>query len=230
MNITLQILSAICLSQAAPSPTVKAPGQQAATTSKPLAQVRRSAPVTPKATGSKAPDKAAKPSARKATARRTKPQPQAKKTTARMAPQACRNIVDQLIEHTDAVLRPLLDEIRLGEKKNLPRGHQAALDALERHTPKILSLRREAATLQHTLAAEEKTRCDGYAFTAFHRLLTRYAAAIAPYRAYPDVLKRLGSLYRESSEESASGETHHEESQPMSGTAHIKTIENSEQP
>ena len=114
-----------------------------------------------------------------------------------MAPEKCRRIVDATVERVDLVLKPMLDEIRLGKDKNLQRGYENAEAALGQHSKRILQLRAEAAEMQKSLQDDEKKRCDGHAFTAFHRLLTRYAAAIGPYRAQPDVFRALGRLFHD---------------------------------
>ena len=93
----------------------------------------------------------------------------------------------------------MLAEIRLGKDKNLQRGYDNAKVALDQHSKRILELRAQAIEMQESLLDDDKKRCDGHAFTAFHRLLTRYAAAIGPYRAQPGIFRALGRLFQEHS-------------------------------
>jgi hypothetical protein len=164
----------------------------------PKTKAQPSVPKVSKSTKNSGSKKEAQPAVK-----RTKPRTKNTKVPPRMAPEACRKIIDNLVSTLEAPLKPLMAEARLGDKKDLERGAHAFRAKLNKTRSDITRLRNEAIALQKTLGSEQITRCEGYAYTAFHRLLTRFSAAAGAYRGQPSVLRALGALF-ESSPESQS--------------------------
>ena len=186
MNMLITVALTLSLTQTPPSnsgakvaPKAGQPAKQAQTNAK-RSMSKRSQP------------KAARPAA---TRGKPKASSTRKKAAPRMAPEPCRRIIDGLVAALERPLKPLMAEARLGNKKDLERGAKAFTSVYEEARTSVEALRIEATTLQSELNDEERTRCEGYAYTAFHRLLTRFSAAAGAYAGRPELLRQIGTLF-----------------------------------
>ena len=191
--VALFVAQAPPLKTSVPQPTE----QQTQSTKQKRTKVQRKA--APNNAGDKLPS--AQPKASPRNARTKSPSAQkksrSKKPSPRTAPPTCRRIIDELVTALEGPLKPLMDEARLGDKKDLARGATAFRAKLLDAQKRILALRAEATVAESELTDSERTRCEGYGYTAFHRLLTRFSAAAGAYRGTPEILREIGALFRD---------------------------------
>ncbi|MFT5433735.1 MAG: hypothetical protein ACI9OJ_004443 [Myxococcota bacterium] len=157
--------------------------------------VFKTAPATKAPTSKATLTKPGKPASKKPA---SKPGKKAAKkaTPVEPPPKACKAAVDSVVTLTSGGLELLVAEIRKREDSNLDDG-QAAFEAyLTEKLPEIDAARAAAATLEAGLSEKERGRCDTYAFSAFHKMMVRYASVTSAYHSRIWIFRQLGAAFQ----------------------------------